>query len=260
MKTKKWLSLSLLLTLLACSANPHLKTERARNNSQSSLNAGTTTGSSGGTTCGSGVAGTGLSCSGTTSDGNGCGQYPIANYQIVLAGQQDWFPQKTTDLIYPQQAETQMRFTSDGRLRARIKVNPQASSYLGIDSSGQQIPGCPGRIPGSDAYGAFRYSKLSMNIEFWATLFQGGKYVPSQLLGSTALTGISVGTCSQVIDLPAEKIKLTPNPIIVKVSQVSTDMFCAQTGTNCPSERIMRPQDCYDIVLQVVNDQSDDFK
>lgn len=251
--------MSFLLALAACSDNPHLRTE-----SEVTTDAATDTSSSSPTsttvTCGTGQPGTGSSCGGTTSDGNNCGQIPIGNYRVVLAGLQSWYPQKNTSLIYPQKAETELRFQSDGRLRVRVKVNPQPEPFLGKDAAGNQIHACEGRVSGSDNPGAFRYQKLSFNVNFYTSTQVGATWVKSQLLQSTHVSGVEVDACSNIVELPAEKIKISPNPILVEITAVSSDLFCSIQGIYCPSERIMRPQECYDITVQAVNDISDDFR
>ena len=253
------LCLLLLLSFGSCSDNPHLRTE-SDVTTDAVTDGSTITSPTGSVACGSGQAGAGNSCSGTTADGNNCGQIPIGNYRVVLAGLQDWYPQKNSSLLYPQKAETELRFKSDGRLRVRVKVNSQPEPFLGIDGNGNQIHACEGRIAGADNPGAHRYDKISFNVNFYTSTQSGNTWVKSQLLQSTHISGVSVDACSNIIDLPAEKIKISSNPILVEIAAVSSDLFCTQQGIYCPSERIMRPQECYDITVQVVNDISDDFK
>lgn len=263
--------------LISCSNNPHLSTED-KETSQSSLSTGGGA-VNGASACGSGVPGKGLSCTGTTADGDGCNRLSIGNYHVKLAGRQSWFPQRNEDSsLYPQQQETKLRFVSDGRLRVRVKVNPQPEPFSGHSSTphteANQIHNCPGRVGGADNPGGYRYQKLSFDVKFYTSKFEqkstgssgqkegdkAGQWVKDRLLHKEKITGLKVDACSPIIDLPAEKIKSTPNPILVEITQVSNDLFCHVQGIYCPSERIMRPQECYSIVVQVVNDISDDFK
>lgn len=256
MKVKLLSYCFLLSAIISCADNPSIPSQ----GSDTSSDAITATDTNAPVVCGSGVPGAGSSCLGSTSDGDSCGQIPIANYRIKLAGLQSWYPQKSTSLIYPQKSETELRFKSDGRLRARVKVNLQPEPFAGIDSNGNQIHTCEGRISGADNPGAHRYERISFDVQFYTTRLVGSTWVRNQLLQSTHLTGIEVGACSQIVDLPAEKIQTSANPIIVEITQVSSDLFCEIQGIHCPSERIMRPQECYDITLQVANDISDDFR
>ena len=113
MKVKVLSFCFLLSMVISCSDNPHVASQDTGTTTDpitaSELDDGT-----GVVACGTGNAGQGATCLGSTSDGDSCGQIPIANYRIKLAGLQSWYPQKSTSLIYPQKSETELRFKSDG--------------------------------------------------------------------------------------------------------------------------------------------------
>ena len=222
---------------------------------------------SAGTTDPSSTVTSGVTCSGTTEDGDGSGTFKLANYNIRLGGQEAWYPQKNDTLLYPQTEETRAIFTSDGRLQARIRVLPQPEPIVAL-ASGEQVPNCEGRLPGADNNlnpsqgSAHRYERLSFDVNFYHSRLENGRYVRTTTVPffSQNVQGIDVNKCSNVIEVSSFQLASTNEPILVEVANVRTDMFCAISGQFCPSERGARAQECYNVVLQVANDNTDGFK
>lgn len=218
---------------------------------------GGTTGTNGGT---SGYTGTGATCNGDTSDGQGPGT-PIHHLNLFLAGYQDWKPQINNDslaqmtFITPQEAS--ILFSSDSRLRVRfiVKDQPQPPSNQTY---------CYGRNTGTQIQ---HYGKLKFEIYLRDVLCSTGSttscpsnsYVLGPRYGGPTFVGpVNVNECSPVIDL-GDLRNQSNFGTTIEVAAVKSDQYCQINGSFCEAEKNVRSIDCWQMTMQVVTDSTQDF-
>jgi hypothetical protein len=214
------------------------------------------------TTAGSGGGfGSGSTCYGSAADGDNSGMYPIIDYSLNLPGQVNWQPTTTAtagQLLIDQYSMA--AFTTNYRLRFRVKINAQPSS-------------CPNKPSGTVSYPY--YSKLKFDVNFHTINTQTGELsapfdtLPNQM--------VDVNGCSQIWTMNQPGIPgdfqnpSTAGPIYVSISNVRTDYECQYYDLEndpenyyydfyCPAERVARSFSCWSMKLQVVNDNTDDFQ
>lgn len=203
-------------------------------------------------------------CTGTTADGIGDG-YPIHQYEMILAGHQSWMPGTYNEALaqstMPSLQEASIIFKSDTRLRVRLKVKSQP-----YPTAGEEY--CYGRATGQ-ASDQFPYTKLRFRVHLRDILCD----TPDPMNPNNCLSGFYLGTryrtqyidpidvnyCSPVIDLGSIR-NATPYGTTIEVEDVKADSTCQANGTFCPAERIVRAASCWNMVLQVVTDFTQDFK
>lgn len=227
-------------------------------------NGGSTTGTngSGGTTGtnGGGYTGTGATCNGNTTDGQGPGT-PIHHMNLFLAGFQNWVPQVNGDslaqqtFITPQEAS--ILFSSDSRLRVRFQVKAQPQP-----PSNQTY--CYGRNTGVQIQ---HYGKLKFEIHLRDVLCSTGSttscpsnsYVLGPRYGGPIFVGpVNVNECSPVIDLGHLRNQSNFGTT-VEVAAVKSDQYCQINGSFCEAEKNVRSIDCWQMTMQVVTDSTQDF-
>jgi hypothetical protein len=232
---------------------------------------GTSTGTSDGNADGTGTStgggsgitlGSGSTCYGTTADGDNSGQGSIGNYNLNLAGGVDMVPTPAGSAgMIPVNYFNDLAFTSDVRLRFRVKIEPQPTS-------------CPYKQSGPASYPY--YTKLRFTLKFHTKNTSGG--LNSHFHQITDIGPVDVGSCSEIytMDIPGLPGSFpnpqTSGPIYVSVHDVKTDWECEiqkaqglqptdyEWSWYCPAEQEARAQSCWRMTLQVVNDLSDDFK
>lgn len=215
-----------------------------------------------GTDGGGGTGTTGGSC---LADGSGSG-HPIITVPLEAAGHQSWMPGTYSDPIATSAMPTIRHagyiFRSDGRLKLKFKVNNQPTPVTGEEY-------CYGRQTGQPA-DAYRYTKLKFKVSqrdiicnnsdpsdpanCSSGFYLGGRY-QTRTIGP-----ISVNSCSSVIDLSNSRNN-TIHGTVVEVYDVRSDSDCqfGYSEYNCPSEKIVRKGSCWNVDVQVVTDQSQDF-
>lgn len=209
---------------------------------------------------GGGYVGTGATCHGTPSDGQGPGT-PIHHMNLFLAGYQDWKPQINGDplaqqtFITPQEAS--ILFSSDSRLRVRFMVKPQPQP-----PSNQTY--CYGRNTGVQIQ---HYGKLKFEVHLRDVLCStgsttscpGNSYVLGPRYGGPIYVGpVNTNECSPVIDLGHLRNQSNFGTTI-EVAAVKSDQYCQINGTFCEAEKNVRSIDCWQMSLQVVTDSTQDF-
>ena len=226
---------------------------------------GSTSGGSTTTTSGSngGGFGAGSTCYGSAADGDNSGMYPIIDYSINLAGRIDWEPTGTAtsgQLLIDQYSSA--AFTTNYRLRFRVKINPETSS-------------CPYKQSGSQSYGGDYYQKLRYDINFHTLNTDTGEL--NEPFDTISNQLVDVNGCSQVYTMNQPGIPgdfqnpSTAGPIFVSITNVRSDFECQFYNLEndpgnyyynfyCPAERLVRSYACWSMKLQVVNDNTDDFQ
>lgn len=276
-KKTSYLAALLLLTLTAsCSQQANINTSKTPT-SNPITNPGTT-GTTQAITCPRTTPGTGLSCSGTASDGDGCA-LPIANYTVNLAGNLAWSPMAYATSDFPNATETQAVFSSDGRLRVRLKLLEQPNP-IARDANNNLVGNCLGRVAGPDntfnpaQNGPHRYEELDFMVKFYYSKYNTAlnKWEKDQLFFTKEIKNLQTTSCSGIIDISALQLQgsgtaivggvSVAKPILIEISDVRTDMFCKTQAAGDPfcTDRPARAQECYKMVVQVVNDKTDDFK
>lgn len=223
-----------------------------------STTGGSTTdgGSTGGSTTGGSTGGTGSTCYGSIADGDNSGNLRIFNFTARLAGQVDWVPTpaSTGGAMVQINQSNNLKFTSNFRLKFRVKVLPQpntSESCFYRNSGTQSIP---------------EYTKLKYELSLH-TLNQYGDINPDPF-HTFYDQYVNVNTCSPVYEMAQPGMPLgehtftnpaTTGPIYAAIKTVRSDYECTINGLDCPAEKIIRSASCWKMVLQVVNDETDDF-
>ncbi|MGK0367587.1 MAG: hypothetical protein ACI9QD_000725 [Thermoproteota archaeon] len=221
---------------------------------------GNTTGETGSTDGTNTTAGSGTTCYGTAADGDGNGSMQVLNYPISLAGHKDWVPVNTyTAGMLTIDGAAQMAFTSDSRLRFRLKMEAQPTS-------------CPYKESGASSYPY--YTKLRYTLKFH-TYNSNQELVQFHSLPNQE--PVDVNSCSKIYTMAVGNNQgdfpnpATTGPIFVSVHDVKTDFDCQATTLQddpddyyyswfCPAESLARSESCWKMTLQVVNDGTDDFR
>lgn len=200
------------------------------------------------------VLGTGSTCYGSLMDGNGKGMYPLLNFEIKLAGGIDWKPtlsptagQLTID------STNIIKFSSLNTQRFRFKLKPQA----GVN--------CPGHQNTTNVLPAYSRAKFRMKLH----TFIGGQL---QEFHSMEVPAMNVNTCSPIFTKKLHFQDPASNPIFVSVENVETNQRCLKAQADgykagdleydqyCPLKNgLAESSTCWNVVLQVANDMTDDF-
>lgn len=243
------LFVALIVSILLLSAClPQSKSKGGSDTSSSQTNTtiqnnnggGTSGGTTGGSTGGGGT-GTGITCNGDASDGDGLGNIPLITYYVVKSGRGTQNPPTPINRgewhasELGQEANTV--FVSDSRLKVRFKVEPQPGN-------------CPDRVTGQSQLPTYTKIKFLVDIQ----KLQGSSY---QSYHWITVPPVSVGTCSPVYDIPIA----SAGPAFVKIYDVRADSACIGGWSNtCPAEEIIQSGKCWAVKVQVVNDNTDNFK
>jgi hypothetical protein len=160
-------------------------------------------------------------------------------------------------------------FTSDYRLRFRLKLKSQPPK-----GTPPSAPGCTGVVTGTESYPWYTKAKFKMKFHTW-----NGSSL--QVFQTIDVDPIDVNGCSPIYTLAQAGIGAshtfnnpnTTGPIFVSIENVETNYNCLtkiQAGYKpgdyyydyyCPLKNSpARSQSCWNMVLQVVNDSTDDFK
>jgi hypothetical protein len=258
-KNHLWVILVLLLGLASCTQN-HSSSSSASSSSSGGGSDSTTGGGTSGSGYVGGTPGTGVTCNGTSADGQGAGT-PIHHLNLFLAGFQDWLPQVNSNslaqmtFITPQEAS--ILFSSDSRLRVRFAVKPQP-----IPPTGQTY--CYGRNTGA---GIPPYQKLKFDVYLRdikcstgsTTTCASGQYILGPRYGGPITIGpVDINGCSPIIDLGHLRNQNNFGTTI-EVAAVKSDQTCNSNGDFCPAEKNVRSMDCWHMTMQVVTDTTQDF-
>lgn len=213
----------------------------------------TTTTSTTGTTTASGT-GNGSTCSGDSNDGTGPGQQ-LRIFNLGLSGTYAWFPGQVSGMPYyiPNVQDSSLLFATDARLKVRFKVNAQPKATPGTvycynRKTGQQ----------DDTY---RYGNLKFSISL-RDVFQnvdGSYYLGSAYQERVLSTPISVGNCSSVIDFSSVRNR-SAIATVVQVNNVKSDSTCQSNGSYCPADYPLPQKTCWDMIMEVATDTTQDFK
>ncbi len=191
-------------------------------------------------------------CTGTTNDGEN-ESFPLYNLRIRMAGGQQWVP-GSRDLYthsahsVPSLKESQTIFQTSQTLKMRIKANTQPSL------SSRTLGTCDGitKLEKSPSYEA-----LSARLTITDRECLGKNTIPCQKKTiSYKVPKINVDTCSSVIDFSTILTDSIKDPV-VKVDKVHGFYGCDDFD-NCEVKKLASTQ-CWDIVLQVATDSTDDF-
>ena len=200
--------------------------------------------------------GTGSTCYGNSSDGQGPGT-PITDLDIMLAGHQNWVPGSGGGSSYITIQEASYLFQTDSRLRVRLQIKSQP-----IATAGEEY--CYGRTTGQAA-DPFTYTKLRFKVHLRDVIcnsFSANNCV-SYSLGARYKTQyidpVSVGSCSPIIEL-GQLRNTSQYGTVIEVEDVRADSTCQYNNTYCPAEKIVRTGACWHMKLQIVTDYTQDFR
>ncbi len=121
-------------------------------------------------------------------------------------------------------------------------------------------PGCPQRTTGSPTFP--EYTKLKVKIKLYT---QSGSTMVEIPGGMFELGPIDVNSCSQIVDIPYSSLQAGwANPVVLGVADVRSDfecMFFGEGGTTprCPAEKQVTSKTCWNVILQVATDATDNF-
>lgn len=199
---------------------------------------------------------------GTSGGGSG---NPLHQFNLVLAGHQNWVPGTYSNPLAQETMitikEASLLFKSDNRLKIKLKVAAQPSP-----TTGQEY--CYGRQTGQ-AGDADNYTKLKFKVKLRDVIcnsidpsnsshclsgFQLGSAYRTQFIGP-----INVEAYSPVIDLGSYRNR-TPFGTVVEVSDVTADSTCQANDTFCPAEKIVRAASCWQMKMFVSTDYTQDMQ
>jgi hypothetical protein len=200
------------------------------------------------------VLGVGNTCYGNVMDGNGKGMYPLLNFDIKLAGGVDWKPTLTPTAGQLTIDSTNIiKFSSLNTQRFRFKLKPQ----IGTNCPGQQNSG----------FSLPNYSKAKFRMKLHT--FTGGQLNEFHSLDVPVL---NVNNCSPIFTKKMHFQDPGSNPIFVSVEWLETNQRCLKAQADglqagdadydqyCPLKNgLAESSTCWNLVLQVANDMTDDF-
>jgi hypothetical protein len=208
-----------------------------------------------------GGVGQGTTCYGDANDGDNSGMLPIVDYDISLAGLKDWVPSNpaATGMLTINEFSTPV-FTSNYRLRFRLKMKSQPTT-------------CPYKTSGTASFPY--YTKLRFDVNFHTIDANNQPNTPFHTINNHG--PVDVNACSQIFTMDQPGIPgdfpnpQTTGPIYISISNVKSDFDCQYYDLEndpdnyyysyyCPAEVLARSKSCWSMGLQVVNDNTDDFK
>ncbi|MCO4754321.1 MAG: hypothetical protein KC478_07550 [Bacteriovoracaceae bacterium] len=212
--------------------------------------------------------GTGVSCYGSSADGQGDG-FALRSKTFMLAGKTSWMPWNNSDT--PNQLGKDAMWAidvasdllqSDSRLRFRIKLHDQPEP-----GGSPQTEYCYNRTyPAADD--TYTYKKIKLKVSLRDVSCPNGQLDKSCVLGERYATQtigpVSVDQCSPIIDF-GQMRNFSNFGTVVEMWDVRSDNACQYTGSehDCGSDdtRIeLRQQSCWSATMQISTDYTQDFK
>jgi hypothetical protein len=199
--------------------------------------------------------GNGATCFGNVMDGNGKGMYPLLNFEIKLAGGLHWKPSVTPSAGQLTIDSTNIiKFSSINTQRFRFKLKPQpAANCPGLQNSATSLP-------------SYTQAKFRMKLH----TFSGGQL---HEFHSMEIPVLNVGSCSPIYSKKIHFQDPGSSPIFVSVESFETNQRClkaqadglqagdAEYDQYCPLKNgLAESSSCWNLVLQVANDMTDDFQ
>lgn len=275
MKTKTLLIALSLFAFTSCLSPEATSTSNTTVNNDGDSGGGSSSGEDSGTGdggTGSGGStidgGTGVTCYGSQSDGQGQG-FPLREKEFLLAGQTSWKPWNNSD-NYNQLGKDSIwaidvaanALQTDSRFKFRVKLHAQPEP-----GGSPQTEYCFGRTyPGADDQ--HLYTKIKFKVSLRDVQCPNGQLDRNCTLGarySTETVGpVSVSQCSPIVDF-TNKRNFSTYGTVVEIWDVRSDNACQVTGSehDCGSDEtrtLLRKQSCWSATMQISTDYTQDFK